>query len=100
MLDTFIALTQSYEFEEYGTLDLIGVRSYTDSLTLSFDLNIRSDSEDNQKWAVDCVGLLEHQIYLGECNDFILSHDHPLLWPYIFPEASVSFYGEAEDPLA
>jgi len=100
MLDKLVNLTHSYEFEEYGTLDLIGVRTNTDSLTLSFDFNIRSDRDDHQRWEVDCVGLLEHQMYLGECNDFVLSHDHVLLWPYIYPRASVSFYGEAEDPLA
>ena len=101
MLDQLVSLTHSYEFnEEYATLNLVGVRTQSNVLTLSFDFNIRTDKEDHRSWEVDCVGLLEHQVCLGECNNFDLHHDHPLLWPYIYPEASVSFYGEAEDPLA
>jgi hypothetical protein len=100
MLDKLVSLTHSYEFEEYGTLDLVGVRTQTKCLTLSFDFHIRADDDEYQSWEVDCVGLLEHQVLLGECSNFYLSRDHPLLWPYIYPQASISFYGEAEDPLA
>src|SRR5262245_12786527 len=100
MLDKLVSLTHSYEFEEYGTLDLVGVRTITNVLTLTFDFDIRADKEEHQSWEVDCIGLLEHQVFLGECNDFDLSRDHPLLWPYIYPEASLSFYGEADDPLS
>lgn len=100
MLDKLISLTHSYDFEEYGTLELVGVRKETDMLTLTFDFNIRADKHEYQRWEVDCVGLLEHRTLLGECDAFVLSHDHMLLWPYVYPEASVSFYGEAEEPLA
>src|SRR5262249_25647211 len=55
--------------------------------------------DDYQAWAVDCVGLLEHKMFLGECNHFELTHDHPLLWSYVYPKASLSFYGDAENPL-
>jgi len=96
MLDKLLSLTRSHDFEEYGTLKLVGVRTEADSLTLTFDFHIRADKDDYQTWEVDCVGLLEHRVVLGECDYLDLSHDHPLLWPYIYPEASVSFYGEAE----
>ena len=46
MLDKLVSLTHSYEFDEYGTLNLIGVRTRTNLLTLSFDLNIRADKDD------------------------------------------------------
>ena len=96
MLDKLVSLTRSYDFEEYGTLNLVGVRTETNLLTLTFDFHIRADKYEYQAWEVDCVGLLEHQMFLGECDYFDLSHDHPLLWPYVYPNASVSFYGEAE----
>jgi hypothetical protein len=99
MLDKLVSLTHSYEFEEYGALNLVGARTETDLLKLSFDLHIRTDKHECQSWEVDCVGLLEHHMFLGECDNFDLRHDHPLLWPYIYPKASVSFYGEAENPL-
>ena len=76
------------------------ILAQTNLLTLTFDFHIRADKHEYQSWEVDCVGLLEHQMFLGECDDFDLSHDHPLLWPYIYPRASVSFYGEAEQALA
>ena len=100
MLDKLVSLIHSYDFEEYGTLDLVGVRSETNVMTLTFEFHIRTDKHEYQSWEVDCVGLLEHQMFLGQCDDFDLSHDHPLLWPYIYPTASVSFYGAAENSLA
>jgi len=96
MLDKLVSLTHSDDFEEYGTLDLVGVRTEINLLTLTFDFQIRSDRYEHQAWEVDCVGLLEHQMFLGECDYFELSNDHPLLWPYVYPKTSVSFYGEAE----
>src|SRR5215217_2629715 len=100
MLDKLVSLTHSYDFDEYGTLHLVGLRTETNWLTLKFDFHIRADQYEYQSWEVDCVGLLEHQMFLGQCDDFDLSHDHPLLWPYIYAKASVSFYGEAEEPPA
>ena len=100
MLDKLVSLTHTYDFEEYGTLNLVGARTETNVLTLTFDFHIHDDKDEYQSWEVDCVGLLEHQMFLGECDNFDLSRDHPLLWPYIYPQASVSFYGEAEESLA
>jgi hypothetical protein len=100
MLNDLISLTHSERFEEYGTLDLAGVRVEGDVSTFSLNLNTGGDSDALQSWEVECVGLLEHQISLGECEGFDLQYDHVLLWPYIYPKASVSFYGEAKDHLA
>ena len=100
MLKGLISLTHSYEFEEYGTLNFVGLRVESNELTLSLDVEIRSEIETHEFWEVDCVGVLEHRTSLGQCDRFDLYHDHPLLWPYIYPAASVSFYGAAEDPRA
>ena len=97
MLNELITFTDSYEFEEYGTLDLVAVRKVPDVLTLSLEVSLRSETNSHQLWEVDCVGVLEHRISTGGCDEIDLSYDHPLLWSYIFPEASISFYGAAED---
>ena len=88
MLDDLISLTHSSEFED-GTFQLAGVRVEQNVLTLSFDLNTGGDSEAFQSWEVECIGFLEHQISLGECDGFDLEYDHVLLWAYIYPEASL-----------
>ena len=81
-------------------LDLAGVRIEGDILTLSLNLNTGGDSDTHQSWEVESIGFLEHEISLGQCEGFDLEHDHVLLWPYIYPEVSVSFYGEAHDHLS
>jgi len=100
MLNDLIRLTHSHKFEEYGTLDLAGVRVQGNVLILSLNLNTGDDSDAYQSWEVECVGFLEQQLSLGQCEGFDFEHDHILLWFYIYPEASVSFYGEADDHLA
>jgi len=100
MLNDLVSLTHSHEFEEYGTLDLAGVRVEGNVLTLSLNLTTGGDSDAYQSWEVECVGFLEQQLSLGQCEGFDLQYDHILLWLYIYPEASVSFYGKADDPLA
>lgn len=99
MLDELIAFTHSYEFEEYGTVDLVAVRKTPDVFTLSLEVSVRSKTNFHQLWEVDCLGVLEHRVSIGACNDIDLSYDHPLLWPYIYPEASISFYGAADHRL-
>ncbi len=100
MLDDLISLTHSHEFEEYGTLDLGEARVEGNILTLSINLNTGGEDDAYQSWEVECVDFLEHELSLGQCEGFDLLDDHILLWPYIYPEASVSFYGEVPDPLA
>jgi len=100
MPDDLISLTHSHEFAEYGTLDLGEARVEGNVLTLSINLNTGSEYDAYQSWEVECVDFLEHGLSLGPCEGFDLQYDHILLWSYIYPEASVSFYGEAHDPLA
>jgi hypothetical protein len=77
MLDKLISLTHSYDFEEYGTFNLVGARIKANVLTLTFDFHIRADKDEYQSWEVECVGLLEHQMFLREFESFDLSRDHP-----------------------
>jgi hypothetical protein len=100
MLNDLINLTHSHEFEEYGTLELAAVRIEGNVMTLSLNLNSGADSDDYQSWEVECVGFLEHELSLGQCEGFDLEYDHILLWNYIYPRVSVSFYGEADNSLA
>lgn len=100
MLDDLINLTHSYQFEEAeGYVQLLEVWLEGDLLNLSMDLHT-GDSEDAQSWKVECVGALEHIVTLGYCYEFELYFDHVLLWPYIHPKTSLSFHGDALDPLA
>ncbi len=97
MMNDLINLTNSYEFEEYGTINLTSVRMAGNILELFFDLGTYTDSDAEQSWQVECVGFLEHQLTVGPCDGLALEYNHVLLWPYIYPKASVSFYGEAKD---
>jgi hypothetical protein len=99
MLDDLLSLTNSHEFEEYGTISLVGVR-LEENMILTLDLNLGGDTDVHQVWEIECKGVLEHQISLGPCDEFSLHRDHVLLWPYIYPCSSVSFYGEAKNHLA
>ena len=98
MLDDLLSLTNSHEFDEYGTINLVGVR-LEENMILTLDLNLGGDTDVHQSWEIECKGVLEHQISLGPCDGCSLPRDHVLLWPYIYPCSSVSFYGEAKDPL-
>ena len=115
MLDELITLTLSIDFEEYGALDLRRVTwdpsdydsdNYSKSqepdvpMTLSFNLDTGAETDAQQRWEVECRGVWAHQILLGQCDGLDLYKDHVLLWDYNLPRASLSFYGEAKEPLA
>lgn len=115
MLDELITLTHSLDFEEYGELDLRGAtcdlspydpdnhsewQELDVLMTLSLNLDTGADTDAQQKWEVECRGMRGHQILLGQCNGLDFYDDHVLLWDYNLPKASMSFYGEAREPLA
>jgi hypothetical protein len=100
MLNDLINLTSSYEFGEYGSSELATVRLEGSSLRLVLNLHSGGDSDAEQSWEVECIDVLEQQLSLGSCDGIDLQYDHVLLWPYIYPFAAVSFYGEAKDHLA
>jgi hypothetical protein len=100
LLDDLITLRRSSWFEEgEGYIHLLEVWLEGDVLNLSLDFHSSEDDND-QSWKVECVGPLDHALTLGYCYEFELSFNHVLLWPYIHPNTSLSFHGEAKDPLA
>jgi hypothetical protein len=98
MLEDLVDITRSLEFEENGFIQLLEVWLEGDVLNLSLDLH-SSEDDSVQSWKVECVGPLEHSVSLGHCYSLELYFDHVLLWPYIHPKTSLSFHGEANDPL-
>jgi hypothetical protein len=99
MLEDLVDITRSLEFEGNGFIQLPEIWLEGDVLNLSLDLH-SSEDDGVQSWKVECVGPLEHSVSLGHCYSLELYFDHVLLWPYIQPTTSLSFYGEARDPLA
>ena len=96
MIDELLEIIHSPEFEESeGIVDLARARLEGDVLFLSFNL-INGDAFDerDQAWEVECSSVLDHSLTLGNCLEFSLYDDHPLLWQYVHPECSVSFYGD------
>lgn len=99
MLNDLLSVTNSSDFDEYGTIDLVGLR-IARNMILSLDIRIGGYADAPQSWEVECEGVLENQVSFGPCDGCDLYRDHVLLWPYIYPHSSVSFYGEAENHLA
>jgi len=98
-MDDLLEIIQSPEFEETeGIIDLARARMEGDLLVLSFNL-IAGEAirEEDQAWEVECASVLEHSLTLGNCSEFSLHDDHPLLWQYVHPECSVSFHGDSSN---
>jgi hypothetical protein len=94
-MDELLEIIHSHEFEETdGTIDLARARMEGDLLILSFNLIGETVQEDDQAWEVECASVLDHSLTFGNCPEFSLHDDHPLLWQHIHPECSVSFYGD------
>jgi hypothetical protein len=94
-MDDLLEIIHSSEFQETnGVIDLARARMEGDVLILSFNLIGESVEEQDQAWDVECSSVFEHSLTLGNCEEFSLHDDHPLLWPYIHPECAVSFYGD------
>ena len=101
-MDELFEIIHSSEFQESGgILDLASARMEGDVLVLSFNLISDSVAEQDQSWEVECAGVLDHNLILGNCQDFSLHDDHhPLLWQYVHPECSISFHGDSSRPEA
>lgn len=99
MFDELLEIIDSTEFQEsQGIVDLTRVRLEGDILFLSFNLiNADAFDEKDQAWEVECASVLDHSLTLGNCWEFSLHNEHPLLWQYIHPECSVSFHGDSSN---
>ncbi|HSE31574.1 MAG TPA: hypothetical protein VLA93_08340 [Pyrinomonadaceae bacterium] len=97
-MDKLLEIIHSSEFgESGGMIDLARARMEGDVLILSFNLISDSVDEQDQAWEVECASVLDHSLTLGNCPEFSLHDDHPLLWQHIHPECSVSFHGDASN---
>jgi len=97
-MDELLEIIHSSEFRESGgVVDLASARMEGDVLILS--VNVISDAvdEQDQSWEIECAGVLDHNLTLGNCQEFSLHDDHPLLWQYIHSECSVSFHGDSSN---
>lgn len=100
MLDDLLELTSSPEFDEYGTIDLAEARIAGDVLSLFLNVYLGGEDVQSESWEIECVSVLEHQLLLGGCSSVDAYYDHILLWPYIWPEVTLSFHAKDSDPLA
>ena len=98
-MDDLLEIIHSPQFEEAeGIIDLARARMEGDLIMLSFNLIAgEAVQEEDQAWEVECASVFEHSLRLGNCQEFSLHDDHPLLWQYIYPECSVSFYGDVSN---
>ena len=95
-MDELLEIIHSSEFQDSdGIVDLARAKMEGDVLILSFNLISDSVAEQDQAWEVECASVLDHSLTLGNCPEFSLHDDHPLLWQHIYPECSVSFYGDS-----
>src|SRR5262245_25262137 len=100
-MDELLEIINSTDFQETeGIVDLARARMEGDVLILSFNLIGESVQEQDQSWEVECGSVLDHNLTLGNCPEFSLHDDHPLLWQHIHPECSVSFHGDSANPEA
>src|SRR4030095_1554843 len=99
MLEDLLNVIHSEWFEEGECFFEIAEASLAGDV-LAFSLRIDLLGDGDQFWKVECIGYLEHRVTLGIHYQVESYGDHVLLWPYIYPSASLSFFGESENPLA
>jgi hypothetical protein len=98
MLENLLEITKCVDFEDYGSLQLTVVKLNDEGLTLSLHLTDEY-SEVHRRWEVVARSVKEHSLSLGYHDAIQCLNDHVLLWPYITPLTSTSFYGKVENPL-
>lgn len=99
-MDDLLKIISSVDYEDFGSLQLIGIEQKDGNLYLMLD--VTADEEPNlpQKIQVTCFSTRESNLSAGYHYDFSISHDHVLLWHYTKPHTSTSFYGKVQDPLS
>lgn len=102
MLDQLFDITESLNYEEYGSMQIIGMDLSQDAINVFLDVwpGEESHQSSKQTWQVVCSDPREHRLSLGTCSNLSLNQEHVLLWPYTAPKTSTSFHGLAKDPLA
>lgn len=100
MLDELLDIASSIDFEEFGSLELVGARRHDEGVTLSFELSDEYRPELHPNWEVICSGVVEQSFGLGSYDDFQITQDHVLLWEYVKRRTAISFYGSTKESLS
>jgi hypothetical protein len=102
MFDAFIEKVQSIDFEDYGTFEIVSAEFAVDKIVLNCSVSIDdgADLSLNEKWQVECLGMVDHSLSLGFVDSIHFFDEHPLLIPYTETIRRLSFIGKAADPTA
>ncbi len=100
MLENLLEITKLVEFEDYGSLQLTGVKFNEEGLTLSLHITADEYTEAHPRWEVVARSAKEHSLSLGYHEEILLSEDHALLWPHVAARTSTSFHGKTDNPFA
>lgn len=90
----------STNFDDYGSLFVsrVDLNSKNGELSLWLKITVDENRTLHSNWRIVCVNVLKHNVTLGQQYNISFVDEHPLLWHYKEPHASVSFYGKAENP--
>ena len=99
MLKNLLDITNQVDFEDFGSLRITNVQSDGDDLRLLLRITADEYPEIHKNWQVFCSAVREDSLSLGDHYDLQFFDDHVLLWPYLAPHTSTSFYGKVQDPL-
>ena len=101
MLDDLLTILHTDEFEDLGSLRLVGAGSLGGNLWLKLNVFLDEDVPVSQHWEIFCRSPSEASLNpLDSFSYFEIAEDHVLLWPHTQPEVSLSFYGAVESPPA
>jgi hypothetical protein len=98
-MDNLLDITRTLEFEEYGSITFLSCELVEQDIILKLNVYTGNDENPSEIWYIDCYDVYAHKIVLGYDNDINYTNDHVLLWKYNKQQASISFYGEAKDPV-
>lgn len=98
MLEEFLSVAGSVDFEEYGELLLTKAESSGASLTLWLSVSYDERPDFHRDWKIICSGVADEELSFGDHYLLQLADEHVLLWKHNKPQTSVSFYGSAADP--
>ncbi len=98
-MDNLLEIVSTLEFEEYGSITFLSCERVEQDMILKLDVHTGNNENPSEIWYVDCYDVHTHKIVLGYGDTINYVHDHVLLWKYNKQQASISFYGEAKDPM-
>jgi len=100
MIDDFLKIIESVDFEDFGSLRLVKIECAEENLDLVLEVSDDENSGLHPNWKITCSSVRENNLSLGYCYDLDVYKDHVLLWEYVKPKTSTSFYGSVKDSLS